>query len=328
MAEPNAKRQRKAAAAPVRSQPTMASALSLGPEIFRSVRSFLTLKDALVLRSTCRQLVNDSNDAFRYSHLFRPPCHYDTVHSDFTRKEQFEVYVSAQYKTFVRIALENNVDKLLAMLQNETFPAEPFDFLGNIIKMSSIDIEAPISVLLEDGRFPVSACLLEMALRRDFSEMAAALQRDARVQAALAMCATCLINIGAYECAQSTECVHAPRNDNADSNSLKYCRTCVLADNRFFKCGSGYMCPGCFHQGNYQCCEACQGFVVFEPETGPSDYYNRCVRCQKVICISCFSQGQGWHISGPNSTLCPYCVDAIYFDERDSAFDFDYCSRW
>jgi hypothetical protein len=99
--------------------PPLSSVLELHLELFRKVRIFLTLKDALTLRSICSHPYQDDNDALRYGHILRggglqPYARQRgyAIPSEFTR-DTFQEYLNNQDRLLGRFAMSpSSLDRL------------------------------------------------------------------------------------------------------------------------------------------------------------------------------------------------------------------------
>lgn len=203
--------------------------LETNADILGNVYSFLTLKKAVVLRRTCQQLNNDST-IFRYSHIVS----YSTTN---TRRL---LELKRQERAMCNIG---NASHLRALLANKTLPVKTIEgFVKKLIQKSRTDNGEAVSVLLQDERCRVQPKLLDMALRKDFASMAAALQQNDEVRASIRMCTTCSVNIGAYECFKRSNCKLKPKQRG--DKPPKYCRACALANHTFCACGEVY-CNDC-----------------------------------------------------------------------------------
>lgn len=115
-----------------------------GPELLQNVRTFLSLKESLALRSTCAQLHDDGHDTFRYCCLMDDTA---TTTEKVKRymKQFWAMYlspgVSVQQRLLCATVFEN-MDKLRALLLNKTFQGKVLRyFLWNPIGSSNTDTE-------------------------------------------------------------------------------------------------------------------------------------------------------------------------------------------
>lgn len=179
---------------------------------------------------------------------------------------------------------------------------------------SETDNVEAFSVLIEDGHPSVSrhlpTWLLETALRKNFTGIAAVLQQDKDVRAAIQMCNACSTNIGCYECAREGKCRMVPSSVRRDEygdlprgyKPPKWCRECVLADGsssatKFCGACSEYICRQCVRSKNYRTCFECSSTV-------------------------CLSQAGRWCGSkcddGCGRQLCKNCiVKTVAFEEEE-----------
>jgi len=252
------------------------------PDILENVYSFLTLKEALVLRRTCRQLNNDT-DIFRCSLIVDSNMvariKFDQAHAYHVR------YLDLQERALYNLT---RTADLRALLRNETLPQSMIvDFLKNLIAKSTKDNGEAVSVLLQDDRVVVEPKMLDMALRKDYAAMAAALQQNEQVKASIRMCATCSVNIGAYECFKGLECMRLPNSGPGDSalpagfKLPKYCRTCARTNHLFCKCGE-YLCQECLAGHHIECCD-CGNIACGRGEC----VLRACPRCAFDKCSTC-----------------------------------------
>jgi len=306
MKSPAAKKQRKES-----SKQTASLLLGSSPEILRHVRSFLMLKESLVLRSTCRQLHNDNNDVFRYSHIFgaakaaRWPVRMVDAHAlekyGFSDDDRSE-YLRIQDYLLER-NLQDNCDKLRALLLNTTFCGDlAGNYLANFIRSSKTDNGEAVSILLEDGRCHVNPYMLDDVLQKDFTEMAAVLQQNEVIKAGIQMCTHCSENIGCYDghdCANYLACKGLPELQFDDP---KYCRACVLSNDLVCKNCEHRVCPMCVRQESFHRCVECEGIVCLDSdECYCPDTIRQCNRCGRTECDDCIRAGGGevvaedWH---------------------------------
>lgn len=208
--------------------------LDFGPEIMRKVLSFLTLQDGLKVRRTCKQLhTNDTaKDVFRYC------CIVD--HEKLTAMG-YDNKANTQYTTIQRNVLCNlgSLDKLRAVLQNETLGTW---FAGMYIWLfiwySKTDDAEAASILLQDDRCRGLSGTIAEALRKNYTNIAAALQQDVRAMLLVEWCAKCSSNIACYPCEKEDEA--------CPSKGSRFCRSCVLEDSfGYCKYTNTYICPRC-----------------------------------------------------------------------------------
>lgn len=270
------------------------------PEILRNVYSFLKLKEALVLRQVHRQLNNASNDIFQYSVIMS----YDAM----KRQGFLDGYI-CEYMNKQEKALCNLPDNqsLQAVLQNETLPSNLAKwFIYNMATNSTADNGQAVSILLQDERCIVGISFLDECLKGDFTAMAAVAQQDDRVKKNIEMCHTCSSNIGCYYCANRSEC---SIYDNI--KYPKFCRECVLEDDRFCEHCNDYLCPTCHEEGD-SCCESCDGIECLECE---GEYLIQCQLCDRFKCESCINkEGEVWSMNERRYSICPPCKQVMQQD--------------
>lgn len=155
--------------------------LEAQPEINRNVYSFLTLKEALILRCTHRQFSNTaSQDIFQYSFIMNRKA---LTERGFAM--EYQSYLEKQKSFICRLPDPEN---LRAYLRNETFENDEnlhLYFMCDLVKYSTVDNGEAASILLEDGRCIIDAGVYQYMLRKDFFGMAAVLREDDWVQAGL-----------------------------------------------------------------------------------------------------------------------------------------------
>lgn len=96
-----------------------------GLEILQTVCSFLALKEALVLHSTCRRLHNDNNNAFHYSCLMDDKelgqYQYSREELKCTNKRGwYSSKVTKVQQHLISTVVFENSDKLRALLRNKS----------------------------------------------------------------------------------------------------------------------------------------------------------------------------------------------------------------
>lgn len=290
--------------------------LDAHPEVLRYIRSFLTLQDALVLKSTCRKLHNDGYDSYRYSTLMtckvvvKPNFVGPTCSWDFCQEQEYV------------LMRRQNDDKLRAILRNDFIP--PFHlrrFIWTLLKITTTDNASAVAILLQDDRVDVDPFMLDQALRKNFVQIANVLKEDDRIKEGIQLCATCNTNIGCFECFRALDCCVLPEPAQGRiwcswddlppkfRKPKKYCRSCVLRDNTFCKVCSEYLCPECQRCHNHGSCESCHSILCLE------DFFSKqpvvvCDECPRIKCRSCLQPGEGWLEVLDNGfpiTLCPNC---------------------
>lgn len=77
----------------------------------------------------------------------------------------------------------------------------------------------------------------------------------------------------------------------------------VFSDNRFCKVCNDYLCPDCFHAGNFDSCDKCNGIEChFHDCVGK--VLKECEDCGRKKCETCIEEGgENW-----DGTLCPTCA--------------------
>lgn len=274
--------------------------LQAQPDLLRKVYSFLSLKEALILRQTHRQFNEAANEIYQYSFIMNENVlkRQGIAGNDF--------YTSKQTKTVCNLVDNEN---LRAVLRNETLDTLfVYNFISTVARHSNIDNGQAVSILLEDSRCRVDVWILQSCLRKGFTAMATVLEQDARVQQMLGPCGTCKRNIGCYTCG-TDNC----GTDNCYESTLSYCRPCVTSHNHFCIQCNGYLCPVCFEQV-YQSCEEC-GCVACNGDD--CEFHGTCYRCARKKCNSCIIQGgENWGDTA-DAIFCPTCIVDVEFRDQD-----------
>lgn len=265
------------------------SLLKCSPEVLRNVYSFLNLKEALVVRHTCRQLADTANDIFRYSFIM------DKI-------QQMRVNWNIQKRI---ICNPVSIDNLRAVLCNETLPLSfAHDFISYMVESDSqTDNGEEVSLLLQDSRCDAYIGMLVKALKKGYTSIAAALQEDERVKKDIQKCAKCSVGVACYECGNEEQC-SAPTLDAA------YCPTCVLVDESFCSDCGEYLCPSCADAGNLFSCEGCQvKACCAEFYCAESQFLHECRSCNRQKCGPCIhSDGEHWTMDYDRlGWFCPSC---------------------
>lgn len=247
-------------------------------DIFQNVYSFLTLKAAVVLRRTCQELYLDEN-LFRFSILgsIQRIIQGGELVRRLSQGEELALYNLA------------NAANVCALFGNETLPAHiAKDYIHNLIAKSRTDNGEAVSIALQDGRCRVEARMLDKALRKDFTAMAAALQQDETVRAAVQLCSTCGTNIACYTCFKGKTCKNLKSRQKkaktSDDNLLpKYCKNCIVVSNMLFcKCGEAVCRNKCSQRASS--CEDCHAIVCGQAGC----MLEECEECeQSLLCDSC-----------------------------------------
>lgn len=267
--------------------------LDCGPEIIQNIYSFMPLREALVVRQTCRSL-NTGTDAFRYSQLISKRIAFASTSflasTGFTSANESSIgYLLRQRLTLCNLS---HNDKLRALLLNESLK-DADRLLEHLVEYSETDNGEAVTILLQDGRCNANVSMLEELLQKEFVSMAAALQENAAVKEGIRMCHTCSVNIGCYDCASRDECdcKMLARCTSGKDKELRDCRACVLAKGRLCKGCGCYVCPGCCRRGRFHRCEACQAIFCLDRE---SDECHRnagaCKECNRRVCFACSSE--------------------------------------
>lgn len=272
-------------------------------DILRKVYSFLALKEGLMLRQVHRQFNEARNDIFPYSFVMNKDA---LKRQGFADNNVIKEYMASQTQALCNLS---DTENLRAVLRNETLSSDLVrDFIFNLIKHSKTDNGQAVSILLEDGRCKVCVSSLEECLRKGLTAMAAVLQRDDRVKNDITMCRTCSDNIGCYDCANGTEC-----HIYDEENYAKFCRECVLEDDRFCKRCNYYFCPVCHEDGVFTPCVNCDGLVCISCE---GSFLVQCHICERLKCVSCAEEdGEYWGLRGNfDFTVCLTCREANGLD--------------
>lgn len=231
------------------------------PEILRKMYSFLTLKEAVVLRSTHRQFNQASNDIYQYTVMMSP---------NLDRKGYIN-YIDHRTRGLCNLSDNTNLQAVLQNVGLDFHSAK--HFIEQMTNYSKTDNGEAISILLKDGRSEPCIEALEMALRKGFTAMAAVLQRHDRVKKDIKKCKTCSNNIGCFWCANEDE--------NYKGERQYYCRECVLKDARFCELCNAYLCPTCYQDEKFDSCGGCDGFVCRLCE---GQFLMPCTTCARKKC--------------------------------------------
>ena len=222
--------------------------LQAPPEILRKVYSFLSLKEALLLRQVHRQFNELRNVLYQYSIIMNEDA---LKRQGFIDDNTIDNYLHCQTEELCNL-VDN--ERLRAVLRNESLPSDfARIYVRCLIGVSKTDNGQAVSILLEDERCNVDVHDLENCLKNDCTVMAEVLQQDERVKKDIQMCRTCSSNIGCYECTNAYKC--------AVDGEPRYCRECVLKDDRFCGQCNEYLCPGCHEEGDFERCEKCNAIV-------------------------------------------------------------------
>lgn len=279
--------------------------LQSGPEIKRHVYSFLSLQESLVLRNTCHQLSQDTN-VLQYSCIVKyVPRRYMSnhqvlaTHEKAKRQEQFIINL-------------RNMDHLRSILHNENLKGAADNLLHALVEYSTTDNADAASVLLHDGRPTANVELLETAIKKGFTSIAAMLQQDARVRPHIHWCNNHgHLSPGVYRCFRGDDCCEP---------DWKYCRDCVDSSNRLCSGCHGYLCRSCYDTVNYTSCDECNTFYC-------RGFYNdECDSDVEVVVCDCCGYSKCWNcIEGGwdvDAELCPDCAP----NEMEDTYD-DYLRR-
>lgn len=268
-------------------------------DILRNVYSFLTLKEALPLRSTCRRLNDERGEIYQYSVIIMN--RNVLVQRGLTISKSL-LYVMEQERALKNISDSGN---LRALLRNETLaPDFCSDFMENFIKHCNTDDGQAVSAIMESTRCHVNSSMLEALLRKDFTAMAQVLQEDTRAMEGTVSCATCDNNIGCHSCSNKARCVEYECDEENEYQPM-YCRQCVVRDDRFCKVCNEYLCPLCFGQQVFKSCEKCHG-IKCRNDRCFGFLYN-CGECGRNKCLSCLREdGDAWTDSGTDA-FCSTC---------------------
>lgn len=191
----------------------------------------------MVLRRVCHGLHKDT-DIFRYSVVVDATTVSRTITNNVNAYRSW--YLERQELAMCNLP----ASALRSLLKNKTLPESLITcFLKKLIEKSTKDNGEAVSVLLQDDRVRVEPNMLDLALRKDFTSMAAALQQDEGVRASIRMCSTCSIKIGAYECFRGLRCLQLAR-PSPGQTVPKFCRDCAKTNGLFCKCGEA-LCRKC-----------------------------------------------------------------------------------
>lgn len=267
--------------------------LNSHPEILRKMYSFLSLKEALVLRRTHRQFNDSRNDIFQYSFILCEEALKERGLGD----SDIDRMV---YEGRMTHALLTNPDigNLRAWLRNETMvPSVVSNFMTLLVNLSTADNNAQaVSVLLEDGRCEVKMEQLDTLLRRDFTAMAVALRQNEGIASECELCDTCSNKVGCYACTNTDEV--------CANQGATYCRQCAMNDSHFCKECEDYLCSKCFEEEQFDSCEKCHGIICKHPEC-----VHGCEQCGRKKCDSCIVEdGKSWTCFNCPRKKCDACI--------------------
>lgn len=276
------------------------------PEVSNGIRSFLNLSDNLVLSSSCRQLLLDVSF---YCKL------YKDVHADDTRST-LRVSKFSLFRIII-CAINRDLSSIGVFQRHDIVHG---GFVWWFVYCSPVDNGAAVSALLEiDKCSSVNVHLLDVALKKDMTAIAAVLQEEERIKNGIfriTMCSKCSDNIGCYSCAQAL----AANSCSARSSlrSFRLCRPCALAENRFCKGCEESICADCFAAGNYFRCEDCDEFACNDYKC--AGVTQTCNICRRTKCVSCIEASQeGWYLTQEHTFLvaCPPCQATIPAERGD-----------
>lgn len=288
---PPSKKQR---LAPVQSSSLL---LESHPDILGNIYSFLTLKEAVVLRKCCQQLKNDTT-IFRCCNILDDTTVSRVQSSNYWQKFR----LNRQEKALCNIS---NSSHFRALLLNKTLPPKILqNYIKLLIQRSVSDNGEAISILLQDGRCKVTPVMLDKALQKDFVGMAAALQQNDSVRASIRMCTTCSVNIGCFKCFMGAKCKTALAIRTPGMKKLpKYCRTCTHANFRFCASGNSSVCQTCLSAFRNRIVADCCGKIA----CGKGKCrLQACPSCGDRICRQC---------QGPEAPYCEPCSGEPSYDE-------------
>ena len=165
---------------------------------------------------------------------------------------------------------------------------------------SETDNDQAVSILIEDDRCTVSIYDFEMCLRNGFTAMAAVLQQDERVKKDVQMCLACSENVGCYECTHLEGCVV--------SKEARYCRKCVLKDDRYCQSCKDYLCPLCYEAGVFGACEKCGRIECRHDACCEEVLLIQCQSCDRTRCETCMEEdGEELWNTDDKEGVCPTC---------------------
>lgn len=292
------------------------------PDILKNVYSFLTFKEALEIRRTCRHARQNDIDLFQYSHMKGPgylgSWNYDKARNDI-------------------LCNLKSTEALGAALSNKTLSRYDREgMLWTFVHTSKTDNAAALELLLQDEACPSLASytedpceLLDIVLQNDFVEMAGVLQKNDAIQASMKMCRTCTVNVGAFKCSNHVECCHVPPrsdgkkwdfyNDESPKDFIphKYCRACVLASDARCSVCNEHTCPECIQAKKFLTCFDCKSIVCYASWELCSI---ECMDCKRVYCGTCNKYEE--YIPECEFAICMPCrratgdgIDAPWSDE-------------
>ncbi len=189
-------------------------------------------------------------------------------------------------------------------------------YLYLLVSHSKTDNAEAVSILLEIDNVYAEIDLLDIALQKDFTEMAKALQQAESIKKDIRMCATCSVNIGCYDCQRSEAC--------CNGEDARYCRACMLEINKACKSCEEYLCPPCFAAGNYHACDKCGIINCFTFGADSCDEeFLICQECNRKKCTSCaLEDNESWDCDDDTDLFCPDCSERT--DESSSEGSIDH----
>ena len=270
------------------------------PDILRKVYSFLTLKEALVLRRTHRHFNESSNDIYQYSVIMNDIA---LEKQGLVDKERTK-YLASQTQGLCNLVDNEN---LRAVLRNESLrPDFVASFILELANHSRIDNGQAVSILLQDDRCNATCLMLERMLRDELTAMPAVLQQDERVKKDIQMCRICSDHIGCYGC---TTC-----DENPDKTA-RYCFDCAFLEGNSFceKCNE-FLCPICRDEGAFASCEKCGGIECLNCE---AEFLTQCESCDRKKCEACIAEDrEDWSNRFRDESVCPNCENRDWREEQ------------
>lgn len=269
--------------------------LTLIPECKRKVTAFLTLQEALSVRSAHRSLHYDGGDAFRYSALMKKPSIVN-------------YYWFSQCNTAVNL-ISRNPRMLPTLLPNETV-SEKFLYIifRSFIRNHGQEPATPSSValLVKDDRLRVDEADIDRLCKRDLvtGPLLLVLQQDERLKSFLKTCISCDEHFGCRPCANRFD-------GDCDGEIGKYCRSCA-SEGPFCQVCKDFICSDCMEQektyrcdgcGNATCCDTNCSFI--------------CNDCERRICERCSPR-----VDERDVLLCGPCTMDAEWSESEGDYTY------
>lgn len=307
---------------------TRSSTLLLHEHVLRNVYSFLTFNEAFRMRRTCRQIHQNDIDIYQYSNIVK--VMWETMLFS-RRKRKYthfqglkDLYRKAEEGQNRALCNLGSIDKLRVVLRNENLSKEVAEkFILNLVQYSETDNVEALAFLIQDGRSSVSSTsILEMALRKNHTGMAALLQKQKAIQSEITVCDCSwrANNIACYKCVHEGQCRGVPYNVRwydygdlpHDYKPEMWCRECVANGGRNLFCAvcSECICQQCVQSRKYRCCYECHSMVCVSNGRFCGDECDSC-GCSHYLCVTCITRTVAYEQEGAH--LCRPCRSGRVF---------------